>query len=52
MSHYGEFDYVVVNDDFDRAVADLRRIIEGQGGDLKSTRPGLEPLLKELLAPL
>jgi guanylate kinase len=52
MSHYREFDYVVVNDDFDKAVADLERIIEGQAGDLKSTRTGLEPLLKELLAPV
>ena len=50
MSHYDEFDYVVVNDDFDRAVADLKRIIEGKGEDLKSGRPGLEPLLAELLA--
>ena len=51
MSHYREFDYVVVNDDFERAVADLKRILEGQGGDLGSSRPALEPLLKELLAP-
>jgi guanylate kinase len=50
MSHYDEFDYVVVNDDFDRAVADLKRIIEGRGEDLGSGRPGLEPLLAELLA--
>jgi guanylate kinase len=51
MSHYGEFDYVVVNDHFERAVADLKRIIDGQGGDLKSGRPELKPLLKDLLAP-
>jgi guanylate kinase len=51
MSHYREFDYVVVNDDFERAVADLKRILEGEGGDLGSSRPALEPLLKELLAP-
>jgi guanylate kinase len=50
MSHYGEFDYVVVNDDFDQAVADLKRIIDGKDGDLKSTRPELKPLLAELLA--
>ena len=50
MAHYGEFDYVVVNDDFERAVADLKRIIEGQGADLKSDRPELKPLLAELLA--
>lgn len=50
MSHYGEFDYVVVNDDFKHAVADLRRIIAGTGADLKSDRTALTPLLKELLA--
>jgi len=50
MSHYREFDYVVVNDDFERAVADLKRIIEGKGEDLRSNRPELKPLLAELLA--
>ena len=50
MSHYGEFGYVVVNDDFARAVEDLRRIIAGQGDDLRSDRPQLAPLLQELLA--
>lgn len=28
MSHHGEFDHVVVNDDFDAAVASLREIVE------------------------
>lgn len=51
MSHYREFDYVVVNDDFQRAVADLKRIIEGGGENLRSSRPELKPLLQELLAP-
>ncbi|HLY52943.1 MAG TPA: guanylate kinase [Steroidobacteraceae bacterium] len=50
MSHCREFDYAVVNDDFDRAVADLKRIIEGRGEELRSDRPELEPLLAELLA--
>jgi guanylate kinase len=50
MSHYREFDYVVVNDDFAHALADLRRIIAAQGADLASTRPQLEGLLNELLA--
>ena len=49
LSHYREFDYVIVNDDFDRAVADLRRIVERQGEDLRSDRPALAPLLAELL---
>jgi len=41
---------VVVNDDFAEAVADLKRIIAGEGGDLRSDRAQLKPLLAELLA--
>ena len=51
MSHYAEFDYVIVNDDFAQAVADLRRIVAGDAADLSSRRPQLAPLLAELLAP-
>ncbi|HEY1875193.1 MAG TPA: guanylate kinase [Steroidobacteraceae bacterium] len=50
MSHYREFDYVVVNDEFARAVEDLERIIAGRAEDLRSDRPQLAPLLEELLA--
>ena len=50
MSHYREFDYVVVNDHFDQAVTDLKRIVEGEGAALRSDRPQLQPLLAELLA--
>jgi guanylate kinase len=50
MSHYREFDYVVVNDDFAHAVADLNRVIAGQGEALRSDRPELAPLIAELLA--
>jgi guanylate kinase len=49
MSHCREFDYVVVNDDFETAVGDLRRILAGTAGDLGPGRPMLEPLLAELL---
>ena len=31
MSHYPEFDYVVVNDDFDAVLSDLKAIIDGAG---------------------
>jgi guanylate kinase len=51
MSHYKEFDYVVVNDDFDRAVEDLRQIIAGRGQALRADRPELAPLMAELLPP-
>ena len=51
MSHYREFDYVIVNDDFAQAVSDLRRIVAGRGEDLTSARPELAALLGELLTP-
>ena len=50
MTHWREFDYVVVNDDFEHAVADLIRIVSGKGEDLRAGRPELQPLLAELLA--
>jgi guanylate kinase len=36
MEHYGEFDHIVMNDDFDAAMQDLKAIIRG---DMKSVRP-------------
>ena len=49
MSHATEFDYVVVNDNFERALADLANIIDGHGATLKAGRPELRPLLADLL---
>jgi guanylate kinase len=49
MSHWNEFDYVVVNDDFERAVTDLARIVDREGADLVASRPALQPLLADLL---
>jgi guanylate kinase len=49
MSHWGEFDYVAGNDDFERAVTDLGRIVEGDGQDLAADRKSLKPLLAELV---
>ena len=50
MSHWNEFDYVVVNDDFEKAVSDLVHIIEGHGKHLGAHRPELQGLLADLLA--
>jgi guanylate kinase len=49
MSHYREFDYVVVNDDFDRAVGELEAILRGRGEGLATGRPSLTPVLANLL---
>jgi guanylate kinase len=50
MSHWKEFDYVIVNDDFERAVEDLTRIVDSRGEELRADRPALKPLIAELLA--
>jgi guanylate kinase len=50
MSHWREFDYVVVNDDFERAVADLMAIVTAGSQRLAAGRPELAPLLERLLA--
>ena len=49
MSHYAEFDSVVVNKQFENAVIDLLRILRGAGG-YSPDRPELKPLIAELLA--
>jgi guanylate kinase len=49
MSHWNEFDYVVVNDDFERATSDLASIVLGKGEPLRVPRAALEPLLANLL---
>lgn len=49
MSHYREFDYVVVNDDFSSALDALGCIVRGQGEPWETHRPGLQPLLAGLL---
>ena len=49
MSHWSEFDYVVVNADFDRALQELHSIVLGQGESLTVDRPALKPVVSELL---
>jgi guanylate kinase len=49
MSHYAEFDSVIVNDDFDKAVGQLLLVLRGHDG-FGANRPELAPLLEELLA--
>jgi guanylate kinase len=50
MAHCVEFDYTVVNDHFDTALAQLQDVIAGRGESLRSNRPGLAPLLAQLVA--
>jgi guanylate kinase len=44
MGHWREFEYVVVNDAFDQALAELQAIVDGRGGASSSGRLELEDL--------
>jgi guanylate kinase len=50
IAHWRDFEYVVINDDFERAVEDLLAVIHERGGCLKGDRPGVRALAAELLA--
>ncbi len=49
MSHYAEFDSVIVNQDFEIAVGQLLQVLRGSQ-DFRSTRESLNPLVAALLA--
>lgn len=49
MSHWDEFDYVVINDDFERATSDLEDIASGRGEHLTRGRAEVQTLVHKLL---
>ncbi len=49
MSHWRDFDYVIVNAEFDAALAELEAIFDGHGEASRRDRPELEALARELL---
>jgi guanylate kinase len=51
MTHWDEFDYVIVNDDFDRALEELRAIVHGHGAESRRDRAEMEALVGSLTAP-
>jgi len=46
MQHYNEFDFVVVNDDFDLALADLREILSGHPEKCRPVSIDIDALLR------
>ena len=49
MSHWRDFDSVIVNREFDAALAELESIFDGRGEASRGDRPELEALTRELL---
>ncbi|NTV94835.1 MAG: guanylate kinase [Thiobacillus sp.] len=50
ISHAYSFDYLVVNDDFAAALADLQTVVRAQRLAIRHQMRNLEPLLSDLLA--
>ena len=50
MSHYDEYDFVVVNDDFMQATAELKAIVTTQRLSQKRQKVALAELIRQLLA--
>jgi guanylate kinase len=49
LGHWNEFNYVVVNDLFDQALADLQAIVEDRGAYLSAARPEVARLAAGLV---
>ena len=50
MSHFGEFDYVIVNDNFEQALAELQAIITSQRLLTSNQRQQQQHLIENLMA--
>jgi guanylate kinase len=50
MSHYAEYDYLVVNDDFETALNELSSIVIARRLSITAQSARLQPLIEELLA--
>lgn len=52
MSHWNEFDYVVINDDFETATGELQDVVLGRGEHLTRERLQVRELITRLLGPV
>lgn len=50
MSHYDEYDYLLINDDFDLALYDLKAIVRSERLRLDRQKLRNEALISKLLA--
>ena len=47
--HYHEFDYQIINDDFDRALSELRQVSEATRNNEKTTLPDVSSIADKLI---
>jgi len=51
MSHWDEFDYVIINDDLDQAVSDLEDVMAGNGEASSTDNPALRERIATITRP-
>ena len=51
IAHWTEYDFVVVNDDFERTLRELHGIVRGRGDVSRRGREGLAALAASLTGP-
>jgi guanylate kinase len=49
LSHWDEFDYIIVNDDFERATRELEEVVLDRAEHLRRDRPEVTTLVRKLL---
>jgi guanylate kinase len=49
MSHWNEFDFAIINDDLDTAVAELEGVLAGRGRNNRVDEPELAERIKNIL---
>lgn len=49
MAHWNEYDYVIINDQFGRALEELAAVLNGRGQAVARTRPGLSEFVAGIL---
>lgn len=49
MSHWDEFDHIIINDDLDTAVGTLEAVIEGRGDGSLASNPALRQKIEHIL---
>ncbi len=50
MAHWSEFDYVIINDDLDKATAELADIVTAGGAENRTDSPRTQARIEEILA--
>ena len=48
LAHWSEFDYVVINDGFEQALADFHDIVNDRGDAFAATRPEIATFAAQL----